>query len=109
MLKYDLKNHKFHPLEKSNLKDQKILERYDLQETIIKSWEIFRNEIDIPSAFLIGSEIRPDNSTNDSLDLLVIWDTSTEILNDLCKRRAGRQFVDAGFVHVSANAEQNRS
>ena len=70
MLKFDTNQAKFEKLTETELKSENILERYDLQKAIANSWEYFKNEIGFPSAFLIGQEINPHNSTGDSLDLL---------------------------------------
>ena len=62
MLKFDEKNKQFEKLNATELKAENILERYGLQETIVASWELFRNEIGLPTAFLIGDEVSPHPS-----------------------------------------------
>jgi hypothetical protein len=54
----------------SNLAQEELKERCDLQAAIVKSWENFREEIALPTAILIGSEINPHPSTGDAIDLL---------------------------------------
>ena len=49
MLKFDEKNRRFEKLNVTELKAENILERYGLQETIVASWELFRNEIGFPN------------------------------------------------------------
>ena len=70
MLKFDTIAGKFENVPQSNLKENNLLERYDLQTAIVGSWDLFKNEIGFPSAFLIGQEITPDNTTQNSIDLL---------------------------------------
>lgn len=70
MLKLNVENHKFEMLEETSLKSENIFERYDLQETIVTSWDLFKNEIELPDSYLIGKEIKPHESTKDSIDLL---------------------------------------
>ena len=70
MLKFDTKNHKFESLPRSGLKSEAILERYDLQKAMVQSWEVFKNEIGLPTSFLIGQEVNPHSSTQDAIDLL---------------------------------------
>jgi hypothetical protein len=70
MLKFDETNKSFQKIDATELKTENVLERYDLQHTIIKDWELFKNEIGLPSAFLIGDEINPHPSTQNSIDLL---------------------------------------
>jgi len=70
MLKFDTIAGKFENVPQSNLKENNLLERYDLQTAIVGSWDLFKNEIGFPSAFLIGQEITPDDTTQNSIDLL---------------------------------------
>ena len=70
MLKFDTIAGKFEHVAESNLRDNNLLERSDLQAAIVGSWDLFKNEIGFPSAFLIGQEITPNNTTQNSIDLL---------------------------------------
>jgi len=72
MLVFDKKNKKLSKFDESNLNKENLLERSDLQKAIINSWDAFRNEIGFSSAILVGEEITPDNSTQDSLDILAL-------------------------------------
>jgi len=60
----------FESVAKSNLQENNMGERSDLQKYIVKSWDLFRNELGMPSLELIGQEITPDDSTQNRLDLL---------------------------------------
>jgi len=96
MLKYDHEKHSFQPVKETDLKQAKVLERIDLQKTIINSWEAFRKEIGIPSSYLIGSEIRPHESTQDSLDLLAFDpDESQLIVIELKRNKSKLQLLQA--------------
>lgn len=66
----EFKNKKLTKLAESNLKDNEILERYDLQQAIINSWADFCNEINMPQLSLIGSEVSPHDSVQNSIDIL---------------------------------------
>jgi len=70
MLKFDENVRKFDKVDATEMKSENILERYNLQEAIVESWELFKNEIGLPSAYLIGDEIAPHTSTQNSIDLL---------------------------------------
>lgn len=70
MLKIDTETKKLVELDQSNLKAENLLERYDLQEMIVNSWDNVRKEIGIPTSFIIGKEIKPHKSVLDSIDIL---------------------------------------
>ncbi len=70
MLKFDEQGKKFETLDQTELKAEDILERYGLQEAIVASWELFKREIGLPTAFLIGDEVSPHSSVQNSIDLL---------------------------------------
>lgn len=80
MLKFDLGNKKFEELIESDLKNEKILERYDFQSAIVNSWETFRNKINLPDTFLIGQEITPHHSVKDKIDLLAFDPADSSII-----------------------------
>lgn len=96
MLRFNTSTGRFEQVEETALKDKKLLERYDLQKGIVSSWEVFKNEIGLPSAFLIGQEINPDSSTQDALDLLAYdADTSSLIVIELKRDRNKLQLLQA--------------
>ena len=70
MLRFDVSKKEFSSLDQCAMKGENILERYDFQAAIVKSWERFRPSLGLPSAFLIGQEIRPHKSVGDTIDLL---------------------------------------
>lgn len=72
MLKFDKDKKTLAKLSETNFKKENLLERSDLQKAIVGSWDVFRNEIGLSSAVLIGEEVNPDPSTADRLDILAI-------------------------------------
>jgi hypothetical protein len=84
MLKLDTQKKRLEAVPTTELRTENILERYDLQKAIVNSWELFRNEIGLPQAFLIGEEVNPHSSTNNSIDILAFDpDDSTLIVIEL--------------------------
>lgn len=70
MLKYDVEKKALVQLPTTEMKGEELKERYDLQEAIVKSWDVFKNEIGLPTAYFIGDEIKPHESIQDSIDIL---------------------------------------
>ena len=70
MLRFDVHKKEFASLEQCAMKGENILERYDFQAGIVKSWEHIKPFMGLPTAFLIGQEIKPHNSVDDAIDLL---------------------------------------
>lgn len=96
MLKFDTTAGKLQHIPQSNLRDNKLLERYDLQAAIVESWDLFKNEIGLPSAFLIGEEVNPDNTTQNSIDLLAYdADDSSLIVIELKRDKNKFQLLQA--------------
>jgi len=80
MLEIDLKNKIFVKIEETNMKNQNIMERSDLQEYIVNSWELFTNEIGLPDIYLIGKEIYPHDSVKDRIDILAFDQNESKII-----------------------------
>jgi hypothetical protein len=70
MLKFDIRKKEFTSLDQCAMKGENILERYDFQAAIVKSWERVKPFLCLPTAYLIGQEITPHNSVGDAIDLL---------------------------------------
>lgn len=70
MLKLNTNKKSFETLVQSELKAENILERYDFQSAIAKSWETVKSEIGLPTSYLIGEEISPHLSVGNMIDLL---------------------------------------
>lgn len=68
MLKYQ--NNKFVQLAESDLKTNGLLERFNLQEAIVKSWEAFTKEIKVPDLIYVGNEVVPDERIMGRIDIL---------------------------------------
>lgn len=96
MLKYDVQKKALIQLKSTGMKDEDLKERYDLQETIVKSWDVFKNEIGLPTAFLIGEEINPHDSTQNSIDILAYDpDDSSLIVIELKRDKNKLQLLQA--------------
>lgn len=70
MLKFNTNERTFESLHLSEMKAENILERYDFQSAMVKSWEIVKNKIGLPTSYLIGQEINPHESVGNAIDLL---------------------------------------
>ena len=70
MLKFDLDHKTFEPLAQGNFKQEHVLERYDFQSAIVNSWDQIKNSLNIPTAYLIGQEVTPHHSVQNSIDML---------------------------------------
>lgn len=96
MLKLDLNKRRFESLKSTEMKSENILERFDLQEAIVNSWDLFKNEIGYPASYLIGKEVNPHPSTQDSIDLLVYNpDDSSLIVIELKRDKNKLQLLQA--------------
>jgi hypothetical protein len=96
MLKFNPEDLHFKKLEETELKEENILERYDLQEAIANSWDLFKNEIGFPEAFLVGVEINPHISTQNSIDILSYDpDSSSLIVIELKRNKNKLQLLQA--------------
>ncbi|MBL4716297.1 MAG: hypothetical protein JKX95_06640 [Bacteroidia bacterium] len=96
MLKFDLENKRFEKLVESDLTNEQILERYDFQTSILNSWETVKNNLNLPSAYLIGKEIKPHSSVKDSIDLLAFDpDDSSLIVIELKRNKNKLQLLQA--------------
>jgi hypothetical protein len=80
MLEINMKDKQFIKIEDTSMKTQKILERTDLQEYIINSWELFTNEIGMPDIYYMGKEINPHGSVKDRIDILAIDQNESKII-----------------------------
>jgi len=96
MLKLNLNQKAFEAIEETKLITESILERFDLQKAIVNSWELVRSEIGLPSSYLIGQEIKPHQSTQDSIDLLAFNpDDSSLIVIELKRDRNKLQLLQS--------------
>lgn len=80
MLKVNLEEKLFVNVPDTGLRGENILERHDLQKSIVNSWELFRNEINIPDTFLVGQEVTVDDITQNSIDLLAFDSSDSSLI-----------------------------
>lgn len=57
-------------MEEGTLVDEGILERDDLQDMMVRSWTAFSSELGFSALKLIGTEVVPDDSCRDRIDIL---------------------------------------
>ena len=96
MLKINLLNKTLNRMDSTLLKSESLLERQDLQQFIVNSWEEFKNEIGLPTAILIGQEIKPHESVQDSIDILAFnQDDSSIIVIELKREKNKYQLLQA--------------
>lgn len=96
MLKLNITQKAFEAIEETKLITENILERFDLQKAIVNSWDLVRSEIGLPSSYLIGQEIKPHQSTQDSIDLLAFNpDDSSLIVIELKRDRNKLQLLQS--------------
>jgi hypothetical protein len=96
MLEIEKNGKKMTKLEKTTMKEQKILERKDLQEYIVNSWDEFTNEIGFPDIYYIGKEISPHNSVKDRIDILAFDPKdSNMVIIELKREKEKTQLIQA--------------
>jgi hypothetical protein len=96
MLKLNTSKNTFETLIQSELRTENILERYGFQTAMVKSWETIRNEIGLPTSYLIGQEINPHRSVGNSIDLLAFNpDDSSLIVIELKRDKNKLQLLQA--------------
>lgn len=108
MLKLNTSTKTFEVLLQSEMKSENILERYGFQAAIVKSWETIKNEIGLPTSYLIGEEIKPHHSVGDSIDLLAFNpDDSSLIVIELKRDRNKLQLLQ-GLSYAAMVAKWNK-
>jgi hypothetical protein len=105
MLEINLKDKKLIKIEDTEMKTQKIMERNDLQECIVSSWQLFTNEIGMPDIYYIGKEIYPHNSVKDRIDILAFdSNESNMIIFELKRDKEKNQLIQsisyAGMINT---------
>jgi len=80
MLEFDEKNKIMTKIVETDLKEQKLMERYHIQEAIVNSWDVFTKEIGLPEIRLIGTEINPHKSVKDRIDILAFDENDSNII-----------------------------
>jgi hypothetical protein len=79
----------------TTLTQSSILERAHLQESIVRSWDAFTNELGYEELFFVGSEIVPHDSCRDRIDLLAVSRDGTPIIFELKRHRDRLQLLQA--------------
>jgi hypothetical protein len=110
MLEINQKDKKFIKIENTGMKSQKIMERNDLQEYIINSWQLFTNEIGMPDIYYIGKEIYPHNAVKDRIDILAFDPNESDIIifelkRDKEKNQLIQSISYAGMVNTWTSAD----
>ena len=96
MLKFDTNNKTFEPLTQGNFKQEHVLERYDFQSAIVNSWDKIKNSLNIPTAYLVGQEVTPHHSVQNSIDLLAFdTDDSSIIVIELKRDKDKLQLLQS--------------
>lgn len=96
MLKFDLDQKTFEPLTQGNFKQEHVLERYDFQSAIVNSWDKIKNSLDIPTAYLVGQEVTPHHSVQNSIDVLAFdSDDSSMIVIELKRDKDKLQLLQS--------------
>lgn len=96
MLKFSGNKDALESMPESDLKENEILERYNLQKAIVNSWEAFVGELGMPELFLVGQEIKPHEAVRDSIDILA-FDSSdgTPVVMELKRSKDKLQLLQA--------------
>lgn len=95
MLKFDTANGRLENLSTTNLVDESLLERYDLQEAIVKSWEAFCSELGMGELYFVDSEVVPHDSCRDSIDILALDWEGAPVVIELKRSRNKLQLLQA--------------
>jgi RecB family endonuclease NucS len=82
MLLVDKKQSRLHPIPSSNLTNQRLLERADLQQMILRSADSFFQEMG-ESLKLLGEEVRPSEFIANRIDLLAIDPSGSVVIIEL--------------------------
>ena len=80
MFRINRETHSLESVQTTNLSEENILERYDLQKMMINSWNSVRNELGIPNAFLVGEEIKAHESVQNAIDILAFDQTDNSLV-----------------------------
>ncbi|MCA9062126.1 MAG: hypothetical protein KDA96_03680 [Planctomycetaceae bacterium] len=107
MLRIDRTCQKLTPLEQPSLSEAMVRERYDLQEFICNSPDVFFQEIG-QELFLIGKEVQPSESVQDRIDILAIDKDGTCVIVELKRGNHKLQLFQAiSYAGMIADWESN--
>jgi len=109
MLKYQSTAKTLEPISTTTLQQAHILERADLQEAIVTSWDAFCEEIGLEELFLVGTEIIPHNSCANRIDILALSRDGVPFVFELKRHRNRLQLLQAlSYAAMVANWNQER-
>lgn len=95
MLKFDTAKNQLIKLRETNLVEESILERYDFQEAIVKSWQQFCSELGMGELYFVDSEVIPHSSCRDSIDILALDWEGTPVVIELKRAKHKLQLLQA--------------
>ncbi len=96
MLKFRVDEKVLENVKKSNFHTENIRENYDLQQSIVNSWEAFKNELGYRNLYFVGQELAPDKYTGNKLDLLAYdLDDSSLVVIELKRAKNKLQLLQA--------------
>ncbi len=95
MLKIDPASRTLIPISSTTLTQAKVLERTDLQQSILHSWEAFCSELGFEELFLVGSELIPHDSCDNRIDILALKRDGTPVIFELKRHREKLQLLQA--------------
>jgi hypothetical protein len=95
MLNYDREAKSLGFVPTTNLNHAQVLERSDLQEAIVRSWDAFCAEMGREELFLVGTEIRPHSSCDNRVDILAMSNDGRPVVFELKRHRNRLQLLQA--------------
>lgn len=95
MLKFERSTKSLVPVVTRTLAESQLLERTDLQASIINSWESFSSELGYSELFLVGSEIEPHDACRNRIDILALSRDGNPVVFELKRHRDRLQLLQA--------------
>lgn len=95
MLRVDPASKTLVPVSSTTLTHENVLERADLQRSIIRSWDAFCSELGYEELFFVGSELIPHDSCDNRIDILALKRDGTPVIFELKRHRERLQLLQA--------------
>jgi hypothetical protein len=70
MLRIDDQNRQMVPLPATIMSHENLLERGDIQDLLVRSWDAFVEELGFPTLRFLGQEVQPHESVSNRIDIL---------------------------------------
>lgn len=70
MLRIDDENRRLVPLAETIMAQEHLLERNDVQDMFVRSWDAFVEELGFPNLRFLGQEVQPHESVSNRIDIL---------------------------------------